>query len=268
VMLVRTPPLGADTTRWGGDGPMVRHFDTPGETHVGMPPAALMQALRAMFADFLPAPWRPGTRPIAMLARLDSLTERVGYPVPVPPQTYDLVTRMSLDARYFDDAERVLAQWERAWGTSNESRDYRTRLAQERTTPAPASFIQLEFPATRPTARATQRFLGRWVQVGRERGSLELELRAAGDTVLAHATESFQDGGQPFESAWYPIRLAPDGAFEVGAPVFRGLAALLVYRLRLVGTDSLEATREARGVVPRGGGPELFGGVRFRRVGE
>ena len=81
--------VDVDTTQWGGTKPMVRQFRTTGETHASMALAGMMLGLRAMFADFLPMEWTPGTRPIAMLARYDSLAERVGYAVPIPPQAYE-----------------------------------------------------------------------------------------------------------------------------------------------------------------------------------
>jgi hypothetical protein len=267
LMLVRAPWLGVDTTAWGGSAPMVRYFDAPAETHVSVPATALTQALRAMFADFLPSEWRPGTRPFAMLARLDSLSDRVGYAVPVPDRTYSLVTRMSLDSRFFDDAERVLDAWERAKGPSEESGEFRRRLGRERSAPAPAGFVPLEIPARRPSPSEVAAFLGRWVQVGRERGSLTLEFRPSGDTVVAWAEESFEDAGQVFSGPWHLIQVTADGTLEVGAPYFRGLAALLVHRFQLKSDGTLEAMREPRGYAPQGEVPEWGAPVRFRRAG-
>jgi len=266
LMMVRSSMPGVDTTAWGGTAPMVRFFDTPVETHLSMPAAGLTQALRAMFADFLPSNWLPGTHPLAMLARLDSLPGRVGYAAPIPDRTYSLVTRMSLDSRFFGDAEQVLEMWERALGPSDESRQFRTRLVRERAMPAPASFVPLEIPARRPSARAAAAFLGRWEQVDRPQGRLEIEFRAVGDTIVAWTTETFQADGQPFVGPWSVIQLTSDGALEVGAPYFRGIAALLVHRFRIGPGGTLDATRESRGFAPPGDATDLTTPRRFRRV--
>lgn len=153
ILMVNADPLSPDTTQWGGAAPMVRRLSITGETHASMAMAGMMRALRTMFADFRPTEWRPGTRPIAMLARYDSLAERVGYAVPVPEQAYAQVIRMSIHSRYFDDAERVLVRMERTLGPSAENRELRDLLAEERATPQPANFIPLEIPARRPTPR-------------------------------------------------------------------------------------------------------------------
>lgn len=86
---------------------MVRHISTSGETHASMAAAGMMLGLKQMFADFRPADCRPGTQPIAMLERYDSLAARVGYSPPIPADAFDTVVRMSLDARRFDEAARA-----------------------------------------------------------------------------------------------------------------------------------------------------------------
>jgi len=264
LMLVRAPQLSTDTMAWGGTAPMVRDFGTPGESHLSMPASALMQALRAMFADFQPREWVPGTRPIAMLAQLDSLPARVGFAVPVPERTYSTVARMSLDGRFFDDAGQVLDAWERARGPSEESREFRDRLARERSTPPPPGFVPLVIPARRPSPREAAAFIGRWSEVTRGPGSLELEIRASGDTLIAWAREGFGDG-PPVENTWPVIQVTADGTLELGAPYFRGVPALMVHRFRVRPDGTLEATRETRGFVPFGPMPDLTVPRRFRR---
>jgi predicted alpha/beta superfamily hydrolase len=266
VVMVNGPPLGLDTTRWGGAAPMIRDFDASGETHVSMPVAGLMRGLRALFADFLPSPWRPGTRPIAMLDRLDSLTDRLGYAVPIPEQTYALVARMSLDGRFFNDAEVVLSRWEGALGTSAESREYRERLRLERGTPVPAGFIPLEIPARRPTSREAAAFLGRWELIGRleSGGTHALEFRASGDTVIAHSRAQFP--GMLDEADWLVIQVTADGTLELGSPWMRGVPALMVFRCRVGADGVMTATRESRGFAPRVGPADFGGTLRYRRV--
>ncbi len=266
LMMVRAPSLGVDTTACGGSAPMVRYLDTPAETHVSMPASALMQGLRTLFADFLPSPWRPGTRPIAMLARLDSLAGRVGYDVPIPQGTYSLVTRMSIDSRYFDDAERVLERWERALGPSEESREFRARLAADGAAPAPADFVPLEIPARRPTPREAAAFLGRWLELERANGMREMEFRASGDTVVAYVRERFETDGQLFEGPWPMIQVTADGTLEVGAPYLRGIAGLVVFRCRIGPDGAMDVTREVRGFSPRGPAGSLTSPLRFRRM--
>src|SRR5262249_1588492 len=102
LMMVNTQKIDADTTQWGGAKPRVRYLTIKGETHASVAMAGMMQALRSMFADFQPTAWRPGTRPVAMLDRYDSLAARVGYKVPIPEHAFVQVIRMSIDSRYFD----------------------------------------------------------------------------------------------------------------------------------------------------------------------
>jgi hypothetical protein len=173
---------------------------------------------------------------------------------------------MSLDSRYFDDAALVLDHWERALGPSDESREYRARLAQERGTPAPADFVPLEIPARRPTPREAAPFLGRWAQAGRERGALELEFRASGDTVIAWARERFETGGREFEGPWHLIQVTADGTLEVGAPYLRGIAGLVVFRCRIGADGMMDVTKQVRGFSPRGPTGDLAAPVRFSRL--
>lgn len=266
VMMVNAPPLGLDTTHWGGAAPMIRNVHTEGETHASMPGAGLMRGLRGVFADFLPRPWVPGTKPIAMLARLDSLTERLGYAVPIPEQTYLLVIRMSLDGRFFDDADVVLSRLERTLGASAESRVYRERLARERGTPAPAGFIPLEIPERRPTARQAAAFLGRWELIGHlgGGGSHALEFRASSDTVIAHSRAQFP--GMLDEADWLVIQVTADGTLELGSPWMRGVPALMVFRCRVGEDGVMTAVRESRGFAPPGGPTDFGGTLRYRRV--
>lgn len=268
VMTVNGPPLGIDTTAWGGTAPMVRQFTTTGhETHVSMPAAGIMMGLRAMFADFAPAPWRPGTRPIAMLDHLDALSQRVGYDVPVPALTYSLVVRMSLDGRFFDDADRVLTRMEQALGPTADSREFRDRLARERGQPTPAAFIPLVIPVRRPAPSQAAAFLGRWEAVGRvENGTHQLEFRAAGDTIIAVSRYQPPGAPEPIESYWTMIQVTSDGTLEVGSDWMHGVAALLVFRCRVGADGTMSATRETRGFVRPPGGPDDSAPLHYRRV--
>jgi hypothetical protein len=265
VMLVNTERLGLDTTRWGGAAPMVRHLSTTGETHASMAMAGMIAALRTMFADFRPTQWRPGTRPIAMLERYDSLAERVGYAVPIPGDAYATVVRMSIDSRWFDDAARALERMERALGASAEARELRAKLDRERSAPPPAGFVQLEIPARRPTPGQAAAFVGRWVTVA-QADTHEVVIRASGDTIVVH-DRLMLGNGEWFEVDDPVIQVTADGTLEWGLPFFRGLAALVVLRGRVGEDGVMTVTREVRGWVPRGPGPELKRTERLRKVG-
>ncbi len=264
VVTVNAETLGLDTTKWGGDAPMIRELEVKGETHQSMALAGMMKGLRAMFADFLPTDWRPGTHPIAMLDRYDSLAARIGYPEPIPEAAFTKVIRMSIDGRYFDDAARALERLERTLGPSTESREFRDRLARERAAPAPAGWVPLEIPSHRPTPKEAAAFLGRWQEIGADRPH-EIEVRASGDTIVVHDRIPFPNGDR-FEQDDPVVQITADGVLEWGLPWFRELPALLVLQGRL-GTDGvLTVTRESRGWVPRGPGADLHRTERFRRV--
>lgn len=263
-MAVNTQSIGVDTTRMGGDGPMVRFMTTQGENHSSMALAGMMMGLRTMFADFRPAPWRPGTRPIAMLDHYDSLAFRLGYAPPIPASAFSLAVRMSLDARWFDDAERGLGCWERALGASAESQRFRARLEAERAAPPPAGFIQLEIPARRPSPRDARRFLGRWESIGDSAGHV-VDVRASGDTIIVH-DRIRQIVGEYFEGDNHVIQVTADGTLEWGLPWFRGLAALVVLKGRLLDDNTMEVRREPRGWLPREPGADFSRVQRFRRV--
>lgn len=264
VMLVNTERMAVDTTAWGGNRPMVRHLATSGETHTSMAAAGMIVGLKTMFADFLPTDWRPGTQPIAMLERYDSLAARVGYSPPIPADAYDKVVRMSIDSRHFDDAARALDRWEHALGSSAESREYRERLAQQRAAPAPATFIPLEFPAHRPTARDAAQFVGRWVTVA-QADTHEVTIRVASDTIVVHDRLQFPNGDW-FEADDPVVQVTADGTLEWGLPFFRGLAALVVLQGKIQPDGTLLVTRESRGWVPRGPGGDLKRTERFRKT--
>jgi predicted alpha/beta superfamily hydrolase len=264
VMMVNTQPLGLDTTRWGGDQPMVRHFRTAGETHASMAAAGIMVGLRTIFSDYLPSGWRPGTRAIAMLDRYDSLAERLGYPVPIPEEAFAKVVRMSVHSRYFDDAEQVLTRMERTLGASDQSRSLRDMLARERVKPQPANFVPLEIPVRRPTPRESRAFLGRWKKIG-ERQAHEIEISASADTIVVHDRIQFPNG-EWFEGDDPVIQVTPDGTLEWGLPFFRGIAALLVLRGRILENGSMEVVPQVRGWVPIGPGPDLTRIERFQHV--
>src|SRR6266550_3980969 len=62
------------------------------------------------------------------------------------------------------------------------------------------------------------------------------------------------------------IEVTSDGTLEWGLPFFRGLAALVVLRGKLQPDGTMVVTRQVRGWVPRGPGPELNRTERFRRI--
>ena len=268
VIQVNGPHIGADTTTWGGGSPMVRFISTPGETHVGLPVVGLTRGLRSMFADFLPLTWRAGMRPIEMLSRYDSLAARVGYEVPVPLDTYQIVARMSLDSRFFDDAERVLARMPE----SPQREQLSARLASERSSPVPAHFIPLEVPARRPTPEGARAFIGRWQRIDPEGGAMddELDIGAAGDSITVYGRWQLQHG--EWDEDFRPvIQLTPSGSLEWGFPVFRGLAAVLAAQGRIAPDGALIVDTEVRGWAPPLDRPRAAPGpatYRFRRVGE
>ena len=265
VMLVNVESWGLDTTQWGSTKPMVREIAITGDTHTSMAAAGMLQGLRTMFADFKPTEWRPGTRPIAMLNRYDTLAARIGYAVPIPQDAFATVARMSLDARHFVDAEQVLDRMERTYGPSEDSREYRERLRRERAAPAPAAFIPLEFPARRPTPQGAARFIGRWVTVAQP-DTHEVVIRAAGDSIIVHDRVQMR-GIDWFQGDDPVIQVTADGTLEWGLPFFRGLAALVVLRGKIQEDGTMVVTREVRGWVPRGPGADLNRTERFRRVG-
>jgi len=264
LMLVNAEEIGMDTTRWGGSAPMIRELAVTDETHESMAAAGLMQALRTMFADFKPAPWRPGMRPIAMLERYDSLAARVGYAPPIPRSAYSLAARMSLDSRWFDDAGRALDRMESALGVSDESRQFRARLASERNTPTPPGFVQLEIPRQRPSPADAARFLGRWVLIG-DTAQFQVTVRASGDTIVVHDRYMFPNGGGT-DSDDPVIQVTSDGVLEWGLDWFRGIAALLVLRGTIGDDGIMTVTRQVRGWIPRGPGGDFDRVDRFRRV--
>jgi len=262
VMAVNMAPLGLDTTAWGGDAPMVRALATSGETHTSMAVQGYSQALRDLFADLQPAEWQPGTRPIAMLSRYDSLTSRLGYSVPIPAFAFSTVARMSIDARYYDDAVAVIDRMERTLGPSDESRGLRDKLRDDRASEAPG-FVQLEFPARRPTVAQAKTFLGHWKADGDELH--EVDIRAEGDGIVVYDRQRMPTG-MIWEGERPVIQVTGDGVLEWGLPVFRGLAALLVLQGKVQSDGSMVVTREVRGWVPVGPGPDLKQREVFRRV--
>lgn len=264
VMLVNTPFMRADTTHWGGAAAMVRHVSIEGETHASMAIAGMTQAFRAMFADFRPSAWKPGTRPVAVLERYDSLAERVGYAVPIPASAYERAIRMSIHARHFDDADRMLARMERSVGITASLSDLRELLAAERATPAPPGLIPLVIPAARPTPGQARAFLGRWTIANDTLGH-EIEIRASADTIVVHSRIQFPDGSWD-EGDRHVIQVTPDGTLEWGLPWFRGIAALLVQKARIESDGTMRVQREPRGWVPRGPGGGMKDVERFRRV--
>ena len=264
LMLVNTQSLGLDTTSWGGTRPMVRHLATTGETHASMALSGMMQGLRLMFADFRRTEWQPGKHPIQMLDRFDSLRARIGYAPPIPAESFSTVVRMSIDSRYFDDAQVVLDRWDRVYGPSAESREFRDQLRRDRANPPPAGFVQLEIPARRPTPQDARAFLGRWVTTA-ESNRHEVEILAAGDTIAVRDRVQMPDGSW-IETDGPVIQVTADGTLEWGLPYFRGLAALVVLMGRVQGDGTMTVRREPRGWVPQQSGPEMTRTERFRRI--
>jgi len=243
---------------------MVRELSVENETHASMAATGMLLALRTMFADFRPSEWRPGTKPIAMLDRYDSLAARVGYAVPVPAGAYEQAIRMSIHAREFDDASRGLERMERAFGSTAGSRELRSLLSEERATPVQAGFIPLMIPAHRPTIHDAAKFLGRWTRID-DPGAHVIEVRASGDTVVVHDRIRFPDGSYD-EGDHLVIQVTDAGALEWGLPWFRGIAALLVLKGELQPDGTLRVTREPRGWVPRGPGGDMHLTEVFRRA--
>jgi len=264
LMLVNAEPWGLDTTQWGAGKPMIRELSAPGETHGSMPLTGISKGLRALFADFKPAAWQPGTKPIAMLESYDSLTARVGYAVPIPADAFAVATRMSLDSREFGDAERALDRWERELGPSPESRQFRRRLSEERSTPRPANFIPLEFPKHRPTAVQAAPFVGQWVSVAQP-DTHEVVIRVSADTIVVRDRVQ-QRGIDWFEADDPVIGVTSDGTLEWGLPFFRGLAALVVLRGKIETDGTMTITREVRGWIPRGPSADFTRTETLRRV--
>jgi len=263
VMAVNMNPLGLDTTAWGGNAPMVRALATTGETHSSMAAVGLSQALRTMFADFRPAEWQPGKRPIAMLERYDSLAFRLGYPITIPEAAYSTVARMSIDSRFYDDAVSVLDRMEKSRGVSAESRSLRSMLANSRANERPG-FVQLVFSAQRPTPAEAKQFLGRWEVKGANPHIVEV--KAAGDTIVVYEEERMPSGIR-LEGNRPVVQLTPDGVLEWGVPLFRGLAALLVLRAQVQSDGTMAVTREVRGWVIQGpSDPDLTRREVLRRV--
>ena len=249
VMLVNAQSLGPDTAAWGGDRPMLRQITVAGESHASMAAIGIATGLRRLFEDYRPAQWKPGTSPITMLNRYDSLAARVGYEVPIPPETFEKVVRMSLNSRLFDDAERGLARMVKAVGETDDTRALRAQLDAERHTPTPAGFIPLVIPARRPTPAQASRFIGTWRTVDAAMPH-EVEVRASGDTIVVHDHITFPEG-EPFDADDPVIQVTEQGVLEWGLPFFRGLAALLVVKATLVDANTVEIREEPRGWLPR-----------------
>lgn len=263
VMLANAPSLSSDTTAWGGTRPMVRQIRVADESHESMAAIGMATALRRMFEDFRAPSWRPGSAPIAMLAHFDSLEERVGYRVPIPLQSYEVVARMSIDSRRFDDAQRTIDAMEHAFGASAGSRELRSQLEEERRAPTPADFIPLEIPARRPTPVQAAAFIGRWRSVDAH-DSHEIDIRPSGDTIVVHDRIVYPEG-PPYDADDYVIRVTDAGLLEWGLPLFKGLAALVVLKGRIDG-ETLVVAREARGWAPKDPNFRTDRITRYRRV--
>lgn len=266
VMLVNAQPLGDDTTHWGGSAPMVRMLSISGETHQSMAAQGVLLAFRTMFADFRPSDWTPGTKPIAMLERYDSLAARVGYAVPIPASAYEMTARMSIHAREFTDAERVIDRMRTTLGETPEVRALRDMLQEERSQPAPAGWIPLVIPARRPSPTDATAFIGTWVRTeSGGPGAHEVTVRASGDTIVVRDRIQF-DNGQWDEGDHTVIQVTPDGKLEWGLPWFRGLAALVVLVGELQPDGTMRVRREPRGWVPRGPSDDMHRVDIFQRV--
>ena len=263
VMLVNAPSLSPDTTAWGGARPMVRMIRVADESHESMAAIGMATALRRMFEDFRAPQWRPGTAPVAMLTHFDSLEARVGYRVSIPPQSYEVVARMSIDSRRFDDAQHTIDAMEHASGASGSSRELRSQLEEERRAPTPANFIPLEIPARRPTPAQAAAFIGRWRSVDGH-DAHEIDIRASRDTIVVHDRVVYPEG-PPYDADDYVIRVTDAGVLEWGLPLFKGLAALVVLKGRIDG-ETLVVAREARGWAPKDPNFRTDRITRYRRV--
>lgn len=265
VMMVNTESLNVDTTGHGGDAPMVRYLRVTGEDHSSMALEGIIHGLRTMLADFQPPRWAPGQAPVAMLEYYDTLSHRLGFTVPVPAPVFEEVILMSAMARRFQDADQVLDRFERERGRTDDTRQLRQLVGEERAAPAPAGLVPLVIPAHRPSPREAQAFLGRWTLDGAGAGH-EVEIRASGDTLLVHEREQLPDA-EWVEDDVPVIGLTPDGGFEWGQRVFRGIAALLVLHARIQADGTMVVTREVRGWVPRGPVGDMLRTERLHRVG-
>lgn len=243
---------------------MIREIEVPGESHSSMAMQGMMLGLRTMFTDFQPPEWIPGTPPLAMLARYDSLAARVGFSIPIPEMTYAQVIRMSIHSRFFEDAERSLRRMEEVYGASGESRELGSMLAEERGTPIPAGFVPLEVPARRPSPREAAAFIGRWSN-GDSIEVHETAVRVSGDTIIVHDRIRFPSGDW-YESDSPVIQVTSDGTLEWGLKWFRGIAGLLVLQGRIQPDGSMIVSRQVRGWVPRGPGGDLTRVERFHRM--
>ncbi|HJQ13007.1 MAG TPA: alpha/beta hydrolase-fold protein [Gemmatimonadaceae bacterium] len=265
LMLVNTRSMHLDTTQWGGSKPMIREIEVTGETHESMAAAGILAGFRTLFADFRPSTWKPGTRPIAMLLRYDSVAARVGYRVPISANAYEQAIRMSTLARDFDDADRMLQRMRESLGETALVRQLRDFVTEERATPAPEGLIPLVIPARRPTPADAARFLGRWENVGGDQPH-EIVVRASGDTIVVHDRILFPSG-QLDEGDHQVIQITPNGVLEWGLPWFRGIAALLVLKGEIQSDGTMRVTREPRGWVPRGpGGDDMHRTEVLRRA--
>jgi hypothetical protein len=169
---------------------------------------------------------------------------------------------MSIDSRFYDDAVAVIDRMEKSRGVSSESRRLRDMLANRRANEKPG-FVQLVFSAHRPTPAQAKQFLGRWEVKGETPHTVEV--KASGDTIVVYEEERMPSGMR-WEGNRPVVQLTPDGVLEWGVPVFRGLAALLVLRGQVQPDGTMVVTREVRGWVPQGPGPDLVRREVFTRV--
>ena len=72
--------------------------------------------------------------------------------------------------------------------------------------------------------------------------------------------------GMPWEGDRPVVQITADGTLEWGLPVFRGLAALLILQGKIQPDGSMRVTRQVRGWVPLGPGPDLAEVETYRRV--
>jgi hypothetical protein len=263
-MLVNTEPVAVDTTGTGGNAAMVRQLRVRNETHTSMPLAGMMQALRVLFGDFQPPRWQPGTRPIAMLDHYDVLSQRLGFQVPIPGPVYEEVFLMSVGARDWEDAERVIDRMAHD-RPSDDVSALRQQLASERASPAPAGLIPLVIPSARPSPLTAAAFLGRWASGGTA-GGHEVDIEASGDTIMVRERVQLPDGEWDEDNVPV-IGMTANGDLEWGQRVFRGIAALLVLRGQVQPGSTMTVTKEVRGWVPRGPADDMLATEQLRRVG-
>lgn len=223
----------------------------PGETHPSLPLRGIPEGLRALFADWPLEFADPAVRPIdALRYHYDQLSSSLGWTVAPPIAALVAAATRSVDGGDDAGALEVARMGLEAWGTVP---------ALERIAARASASIQgggrdvtpLVIPSARPSPDDLSDWLGFWTGViDRLRGvdaDFDLEIAAAGDTVVARTTFTYPDG-VPRSGTWQVIRMTADGALELGEAL-RGLPGMLVWTMRREGR-SATGTASLRGVRP------------------